>query len=525
MGGAAVGGTGASGGGTGGGGVTGGTATAGGAISGGKAGTGGSTSSAGGEGASKGGTAGAGTAGAGTAGAGTAGSSVGGAGSGNSFVSAVTITVHPNVNTLLVVKWTQAVAADQVWLEFSFESGVVMRSRGKAGTVGAHEDVVLGTPGATAVTVRIVSKQGATEHKTQDYMGMTKALPSGLPVPQVLAYDAALASPDRWLFGAVENSDGGCTNTTCYYHTTFWVYIMDRKGRIVWYYADPASNATSSFQRVARDGEYIWIEKRPFGGSGTREVVKMTLDRKYSQRVPVANLSDCIDVTSDGSLLYDVTDGSNPGLKEMAKDGTVRHIWSCSTYFGAGFRCYSNTVNWNEKGNTVLMSFPEEGIVVEIDRATGSLVGQYGKAVGSYAFSPATWEFGYQHFPTITPAGTLLLSSHMPGHRAVNSTPMAGQHAFMEFDIDRTGKRLVEKWIYNAGPEWAMYKGMALRLPNGNTLGNYGTGGVIREITPDKKTVFHVKFDVATGNDFYNKMVGHNVLVDDLYALNGGGPK
>ena len=41
-----------------------------------------------------------------------------------------------------------------------------------------------------------------------------------------------------------------------------------------------------------------------------------------------------------------------------------------------------------------------------------------------------------------------------------------------------------------------MYKGMAIRLPNGNTLANYGTGGVIREITPDKQTVFHVKFDV-----------------------------
>ena len=81
------------------------------------------------------------------------------------------------------------------------------------------------------------------------------------------------------MFGAVEDSDGGCTNQSCYYHTTFWLYIMDRQGRIVWYYADPASNATSSFQRIARDGEYIWIEKRPFGGGGTRSVLKMTLDR------------------------------------------------------------------------------------------------------------------------------------------------------------------------------------------------------------------------------------------------------
>jgi hypothetical protein len=66
---------------------------------------------------------------------------------------------------------------------------------------------------------------------------------------------------------------------------------------------------------------------------------------------------------------------------------------------------------------------------------------------------------------------------------------------------------------------------MAIRLPNGNTLGNFGEGGVIRELTPDQKTAFQVKFDVATGSDYFNKMVCNNVFVDDLYALNGGGPK
>jgi hypothetical protein len=30
---------------------------------------------------------------------------------------------------------------------------------------------------------------------------------------------------------------------------------------------------------------------------------------------------------------------------------------------------------------------------------------------------------------------------------------------------------------------------------------------------------------VPTGDDYYNKMVGNNVLLADLYALNGGGPK
>jgi len=93
----------------------------------------------------------------------------------------------------------------------------------------------------------------------------------------------------------------------------------------------------------------------------------------------------------------------------------------------------------------------------------------------------------------------------------------------MEFTIDRANKQLVEKWIY-VGAEWPRAKGMAIRLANGNTLANFGEGGVIRELTPDMKTAFQVKFDVATDSDFFNKIVCNNVFVDDLYALNGGGP-
>lgn len=441
---------------------------------------------------------------------------------GDGFVSGVAVSVHEEVTTVLVVKWTQAMASESVWLEFSFEGGGVMKSRPTAGAMGPHTDVVLGVPAQTAVAVRIVNKQGSQELKSREYMGMTGSIPSRMPKPTVTMYDAAIASPDRWMFGAVEDSDGGCANQSCYYHTTFWLYIMDRKGRIVWYYADPASNATSSFQRIARDGEYIWIEKRPFGGRGTRSVLKMTLDWKYSQEVMVPGLSDCIDVTTDGTLLFDTT--PDYLLKEMTPNGMVRTIWNCRQHFGMRFQCYSNTINWNPIDDTVLLSFPEENTVIEIDRKSGMVVGQYGDAMNSYTFTPATWDFEFQHFANITKDGTLLVSSHMPGFETTEM-PVAGQHAFMEFTIDRQNRRLVEKWVYREGMEWAMYKGMAIRLANGNTLANYGTGGVIREITPDKRTAFHVKFDVSSGNDFFNKMVGHNVLIDDLYALNGGPKK
>ena len=457
---------------------------------------------------------------------GGAGGATGGAAGGDDFVASVSITVHPQTATILVVTWTQAKAADQTWLEFTFTGGSLMTSRPAAGVTGAHRDVVLGVPASTAITVRIVNRLGGVDYKTKDYLGTTGALPSGMPKPTVSMYDPALASPDRWLFGAVENSKGGCNNISCYYTQIFWLYIIDRQGRVVWYYADGTSDATTSFQRIARDGEYIWIERRPFGGSGGHSVLKMTLDRQYSQTVQVPNLSDCIDVTTDGSLLYD-TDPKWE-LHELTKTGTNRTIWSCPTAMGSNFECYSNTVNWDPASDSIVMSFPYENTVVQIDRKTGSIVGKYGAASGSYTFDQPNWSFEFQHFANISSRGTLMVSSHLPGYGDGDTgtmMPVANKHSFQEWTIDRTNKKLIQKWIYSDGPEWPMYKGMVILLPNGNYLANYGTGGVIREITPDKKTVFYVKFDVTTGDDFFNKMVGNNVLINDLYALNGGGPK
>ena len=349
-----------------------------------------------------------------------------------------------------------------------------------------------------------------------DYKGTTGALPSGFPKPQLLAYDGKLASPEPFMLGAVEDSTGGCDDLSCYYDGLFWIFIMDRQARIVWYWADPAGNASSAFPRVARDGEYIAIDKGGVAGvrSGAKGVVKMTLDRNYYQTIALADVDDDIDTTSDGSILYD-----NEGdLHEYTKQGTNRTIWSCAKYFpqSFGIDCYSNTVNWVPADDTVLMSFPYRSTVVQIDRKTGAVVGQYGNESGSYTFSPAGWKFQFQHSATITAQGTLLVSSHLPDYPD-ESPPGPMHHAFEEFEIDRANKKLVQKWIYSEGTEWPVFKGYNLRFANGNTLVNYGTGGVIREVTADKKTVFHVKFDVATGSDYDNKMVGNTVSWADLY--------
>ena len=243
----------------------------------------------------------------------------------------------------------------------------------------------------------------------------------------------------------------------------------------------------------------------------------MTLDSEYFERIDLP-LSDNADMTDDGSILFNtvVYGGKESLLMEYQADGTLREIWDCVAYFGPPSNdCYSNTVNWNPEDDSILMSFIAYNTVVQIDRGTGDVIAQYGDAEGSYAFDPDLWGFDFQHYPNITPEGTLMVSSHLPGY---------DQHAFMEFQLDRDNEVLIEEWIYREGDEWADAMGEAHRIPdgNGNILTNYGSDGVIKELTMGKETAWKVTFYGFDEGDLLKKMVGHCTMLDDLYAINRG---
>ena len=482
----------------------------------GAAGTTGAAGSAAGAAGNASGAAGSGIAGNGGATTGTA-----GAGAGDSFVTGVTVTVHAQTTTILVVTWTQAMAADTTWLEFSFAGSSLMTSRAQPGATGAHRDVVLGVPASTAVTVRIVSRQGGVDYKTRDYMGTTGALPTGMPLPTLLSYNAALASPDRYMFGSVEDSTGGCTDGNCYYDgrsgSTSWTARRASSGTT----PTPPATPRPSFQRIARDGEYIWIEKsRTRHARGPEDDAGSPVHRRRSPSPGWPTPS-----TSPTTAACSTT--RTTSCASMNKRGTAAggRSGAAGPRSAPRFNCYSNTVNWNAADDTVLMSFPEPNTVAQINRQTGALVATYGDRAGSYTFSPTTWSFEFQHFPNITAGGDadrvvapadVPAQTARPGRcitRSSSSTSTARTSGWSRSGATRRAR---------SGPG---RRGWRSACPTATRWRNYGTGGAIREITPDKQTAFHVKFDVPTGDDYFNKMVGHNVLINDLYALNGGGPR
>ena len=142
-------------------------------------------------------------------GAGSAGSAAGAGGSAGAapttpvtsddYAEDIAIEVHEDVNTILVVTWTQAMAADETWLEFSFEGSTVMTSRAQAGRGRRAPRRGARRAGRDRRhRARRSAGRASVEYKTRDYMGTTGAVPAGMPLPTVLAYDAALASPERW---------------------------------------------------------------------------------------------------------------------------------------------------------------------------------------------------------------------------------------------------------------------------------------------------------------------------------------
>jgi hypothetical protein len=82
-----------------------------------------------------------------------------------------------------------------------------------------------------------------------------------------------------------------------------------------------------------------------------------------------------------------------------------------------------------------------------------------------------------------------------------------------EYAIDDVAKTLRQVWSWKDGRGTrTLYAGEAHRLPNGNTLVNYGTTPLIREVTSEGDIVWEIGWSEQS-------FVGRSVFLDDLYPF------
>jgi hypothetical protein len=469
--------------------------------------------------------------------------------------------VTKKVNTVLMVSWDQTTASDSVKLRFTFENDEWYESPDEPGTAGAHEIPVFGVPELTEVEIQIVNETDGDETVCET-TGTTGALPESVPRATVRELDPSLASENRWLLGTVEKTP----EIMSMYEGIFTVYIIDRQGRIVWYYLDQAWSPVTAYPRIARDGNSFYFDRSTYLGSQASNhpsIARTTLDFRQFEQIAAPSMTDSMDITDDGGFVYN----SEEWLIELTADGEERQIWSCTAWveeIGLDLEllhdkleylgkldlldeigedklekirldaCYANSVVWNPLEDAVLLSFPGINTVVEVSRQSGELVGQWGDVPGSWQLIPETTGFEFEHGANITPEGTLLVSTRETGIEDEFSTKP--EHYFLEFALDRENRIATEIWRFGDGlTDWPACKGEVFPVPGGNRIANYGTAGIIRELTPDLEVAWDVKWDTefevpeevmdlykAYTEDDVNNMVGHDILIDDLYALNKG---
>lgn len=410
------------------------------------------------------------------------------------WASEVEIRFDETYPTVAWVSWEQGVEAES-WVEWEAEDRSSSPARLRA--AGPQEQVLVGLPYGSALRYRIVS----ADTESGWFSAETAALPEDFPLPALSEIDPGLVDDFPYLLGSVTEGSLGWAGMV----SEFWTFILDRKGRVVWLRETP-DRAWTVYAQPAPDGAALLLDEstywRDWDGGQASVVQRLRLAGEVESTTATPGLHHSFLALED-RLVWGAVDGELEDLVEL-RDGSIRELWSCADWLagiGADQSCQSNSLHFD--GSSYFFSFYTVETLVEIEQASGATLHAWGRLGGS--FEPPESQFFWQHGPSITPEGRLLISSYNP------IDPFSGETVVREYA--REGDTLVQTWSAGVGEGvWGHTNGEAHRLPNGNTLHNMGDAGRIREWTPGGELAWEIEF--GDGH-----LLGRTLPLDDLYAF------
>lgn len=445
----------------------------------------------------------------------------GASGDADSEVTNLAARLDDDVLSVVWVSWNQRIQADRVRVDYAFEDGDWRSTPSRPGTLGAHEQIVLGVPYGYPLSWRVVSEVDGVESAVDGPGIETGAAPASLPE---LALDVSVPGgwdpADQYLLTSTSGEmslgsrDPG-----------FHVVLVDREGRYVW--ALPAHpESWTFFPKVSRGGDAILYDDSlfwtQFDGGLDGKVKKVKLDGSLVREWATPGLHHAFDDLSDDTLAWNGVTGDDDQLHVTVGDGEPTVIWTCLDWIAEvgitatragrnGEQCGSNALSWNPDRGTYVLSLWSHETVLEVDDTTGEV--QWYAAPhdhqGYLVPEDATWH--WQHEAHLVADDRLLLSSGVEGSGTGDEYVATAAY---EYAIDRSAGALSLVWSYQTEPDWAsQFKGGAHRLANGNTVHEYGDFGGVREITPEGEVVWQLRFDEGSA------WLGRATFVGDLYAL------
>lgn len=307
------------------------------------------------------------------------------------------------------------------------------------------------------------------------------------------------------------------------------IFLSDREGFFAWTWDCAPGSMVPEVAR-SRDGETLLFNEFAMDRSvDTGTLWRVDLMDTTVESIRTEEAHHAFEELPDGTLAWLAVDirttdtwGDVVGdrIVERAPDGTTRDLFSTWDWFeveendnfDAGFYpqghdwTHGDSLSWSQERDSYLISFRNLDMVAEVDRSTGTLLDVLGGEDSTYTFDPPESAFTYPHSVQWLDSGHLLLTSSGEHDGAMQTWAS-------EYQVDREAGVLTEVWTYGRGEGYFAYAlGGARRLESGNTLVNWGTVGLLREITPDGQVVWEMKADM--GNYF-----GRTTLVQDPTSL------
>jgi hypothetical protein len=399
--------------------------------------------------------------------------------------------------SVLRVSWTQSDAAS-VRVLFEVDPGEWRASPQRALEAGDHEELILGVPYDADVNWRIEATTPDGETVTPYVVTRTGPLDIDVRVPWV-----TLSDPSGW------DAEMGYVLVSVSYDDTFFgehaATLIDRRGRVVWAQRSDR-NMAMLHPRVSWDGTSFLLDNSAFWGGvpGNAErgyVTEVKIDGSVVRTVDMPGLYHAFTDLPDGTLAYprhwstdwDAEAGADGEVVVLVHpDGTETDLFDCGAWLqgraDASARCGANTLSYDAERDRYLYSLFTIETVIELDGTTGQPNRWFGHLDGAWSFGPPDSAFWYQHGPIYLPDGHMLVSTH----RAEDDTELVVR----EYELDEAGEALVEVWSFGEGEgEIGRQMGEAHRLAGGNTLHNFGTHAVLREVTRDGQVVWDVRWE------------------------------
>ena len=219
-------------------------------------------------------------------------------------------------------------------------------------------------------------------------------------------------------------------------------------------------------------------------------------------------------------------------IVEVAPDGTVTHVFSVWDYlaptdersdlWNADFYpqgydwTHGNALVYDEVhpltgGEAYTFSFGGLDLFLVVDRASGEVLYEF-SGLGGYGTEDAwtvaegSTPFSFQHDTNWSAGdGNVLMVT-------TNNYDDGQWTLGIEYELDEATRTLREVWSYGLGEGLQAFAlGQCRRLANGNTWISWGSGGIVREVTPAGEVVWEM---AAPAGTFF----GQIHYISDLYT-------